>query len=413
MNKILMFFISSLLIIQLGVEEFGIYSYLLLISNMAAMFALFGYPQLVTRQASIYIEKSEYSLLSGLWWFSFIGISFGLVVVLPIIFWLLTSGLIKLPLNLKLLVLLLLNIIAIVFFSLCQAWLRGVGKAKLTILWAMVITPLINIFVLAFYFNFGVDIDASYALIAYLCSILLVTTFIFLAIQKHSSNLLVTQRKDFDLMGWAKSLIPFFFIGGVNLLMQRSDVFMLGLLSTFEDVGIYAYAVQIAAVVAMILAVFNTLFEPEIAATLNNRSNNLPQKTFTKMTRLVTIISVVIFSIMISVTYVVYIFDLWEIVNQKFLILLSVMGLAHLINNIFGPTGTFLSMSGFERETLKALVLATTLNIILNYFFISNFGVLGASLSTLISILFANLVLSRKLKSHLGIISGPFGDKSC
>ena len=410
-NKFIMFVINFLLLAIIGVSGFGKYSYVLVIANMATMVALFGFPLLVTRQVAIYKDTRQYSLIGGLLRFSSLGALGGLLLTVACMLLMGQNKISDGSFDSTAVALLITCLVLTLVLSMLQAWLRGVGKVKKMLIWVMMIGPVFHLGVLVIAFIVDLSLDANSALLAFLTSLLVTISALMFFFLNSLAEMPLSEKLSYDSRRWINSLLPFFLIGGVNMLMQRTDVVMLGAFTSFESVGIYVFSIQIASAVAIMLMVANTLFEPKIAASLNVSDTASCQELFTKITRQISYFSIAIYLLMLFVVTILSWLNIWEVFNQSFIILIAIIGGSHLINNICGPTGTFLSMAGYEKETLKALLIGTGLNVVLNYYLINTIGMIGAAISTILSMLVVNFIFWQKVNLYLGITAGPFGAK--
>ena len=71
---------------------------------------------------------------------------------------------------------------------------------------------------------------------------------------------------------WLKSLFPFTMIAGINIINQKTDILMLGVMTTAEDVGLYNIAIQGSMLVTFALFAFNGVLAPNVARLQCTRS---------------------------------------------------------------------------------------------------------------------------------------------
>jgi O-antigen/teichoic acid export membrane protein len=70
------------------------------------------------------------------------------------------------------------------------------------------------------------------------------------------------------------------------------------------------------------------------------------------------------------------------------------LAIGQFIHVAVGPAGLILNMSGCERYTYRVVAFSTIFNIILCFFLIDIYGVVGVAVSTSISISMQNILLS-------------------
>ena len=88
---------------------------------------------------------------------------------------------------------------------------------------------------------------------------------------------------------------------------------------------------------------------------------------------------------------------------------LCLIMIGQLINATMGSVGLFLSMCGFEKDTLKAIVLSTVINVYLNLILIPQYGIVGAALASLVSVAVWNIMLVFQVYHRLTLIQGLIG----
>jgi O-antigen/teichoic acid export membrane protein len=92
---------------------------------------------------------------------------------------------------------------------------------------------------------------------------------------------------------------------------------------------------------------------------------------------------------------------------------LSVLVIGHAIGALAGPIGFLVIMTGNQREGAWILGSAAVLNMVMNYFLIPRFGLLGGASATAITTVAWNATMlafvGRKLRVNPTIISVLFG----
>jgi len=179
-------------------------------------------------------------------------------------------------------------------------------------------------------------------------------------------------------------------VGLSYLLITRSDRIMLGILTSARDVGIYNAAAVLTEQATIFLTSFNIIFSPIIADLFHKdrmKELEILFKITTKWIFILTLPFVLIF--------VLFTRPLMTLFGAEFSggsLILIILGLSQLINASTGPAGYILIMSGRQKVELMNTLALGSLNLILNFFLISKYGVLGAGIATGISIVFINMV---------------------
>jgi O-antigen/teichoic acid export membrane protein len=87
---------------------------------------------------------------------------------------------------------------------------------------------------------------------------------------------------------------------------------------------------------------------------------------------------------------------------------LAILSFGQLVNVAFGSVGMFLTMSGFERDTLRGQVVALLINVVSAMVLIPHMGAVGAALAVAIGFVTWNIVLAISLVNRLKIRPSAF-----
>ena len=171
-------------------------------------------------------------------------------------------------------------------------------------------------------------------------------------------------------------------------IMQGIDVLILTTYSSFESVAYYSVAVKLSTLTALSLLSVNIVVAPKIAEIYEKRKKNELQLLIKKSTRLIFVISMFLLSfIFLFSEYILHLFGPNYIVaSTPLVILLS----AQLYNSVSGPSAIYLNMTGKQRVLNLILIIGLLTNIFLNLYLIPNYGMNGAAIATLVSLVLWN-----------------------
>jgi O-antigen/teichoic acid export membrane protein len=120
------------------------------------------------------------------------------------------------------------------------------------------------------------------------------------------------------------------------------------------------------------------------------------ERIYKLVTRLLLTFSIPISTILILFpTKVLLIFGSEYMASSTVLILLT---LGAFFQTIFGPAGPLLSMSGYTNLVFINSLFAFVLNFLLNFILIPNFGLIGAAVSTLITMVLLGIARTIEVK---------------
>lgn len=176
----------------------------------------------------------------------------------------------------------------------------------------------------------------------------------------------------------------------LSTLINKTDIIMLGSMTSNSDVGIYQITVQVSSVVSVLLLVFNTVFAPEIAKLYHQGKSLRLKKLYIKATRILAVLSLLTTLILLFSSEVLLLIFGSEFVDGQTSLILRSIG--QFINIAVGGVWLMLSMTGKPRIQMYSNILAFGINILLNLVFIPTHGIDGAAFASMITIVFINVV---------------------
>ena len=212
---------------------------------------------------------------------------------------------------------------------------------------------------------------------------------------------------EYQTKTWLFGALSLFFIECMQVINNKADIIMLGLLDSTQSVGIYAAAVQTSGLISIILVSANAALSPVIARLYSSGSFETLQSIITKSARIMLVISLPIAMFLIFLGH-------WAlaIFGNEFVegaTALSILSGAQLINVAMGSVGIILIMTGHEKIAAYTLAGAAVINILLNAVFIPKWGMNGAALASAASLIMWNIVLMFFVKRNLNIDSTALG----
>lgn len=400
---------SVVLARALGVEQYGIYSYVLATVTLLVVPAQFGLTTLIIRETAQSEVYKNWSNMLGVWrWstknalslsllFAVIGITVIYVIddYRKIVF---ITGFFLIPI--------------IALNSLRSAALQGLRKVVLSQLPENFIKPVLFIvLMLAVWLGFG-GADANTAMIFQLLST--AVAFIIGAAMLNKLRPEQTKRKitpTYEKKKWRKAVLPMAFADGVSVVNTQADIIMLGMLTTSVQVGYYSIAATGAILIMVSVNVLVLIAMPYVVRLHEQNNRKSLCAVITNVSRIGFIISLPICFVYLLVGELSISFFYGEEYLEAYLPLV-ILSLAYLFKSSFGLEARVLNMLGFERDNLIGAVFVTALNIFLNYLFIKKYGAVGAAVATSISIVFQCILYWVLIKLRLGIDCSVFGSHS-
>ena len=197
--------------------------------------------------------------------------------------------------------------------------------------------------------------------------------------------------------------IPMLLSSSMFLIMQWTDTIMLGMFRTEGEIGIYNVALRVASLTSIMLFAINSIAAPKFAEFYGKKDMQGLQQTVQHSTKL-------IFWTSFPILLVFFLFPslILGIFGKDFKTgsyALMFLTFGQFINAISGSVGYILQMTGRQKTFQNILLVATTINIILNAVLIPRFGINGAAFASMVSMGLWNIIAFIYIKNTLNILT--------
>lgn len=404
--------VSSIILTRaLGVEQFGIYTYIFALMALFAVPAQFGMTTLVIRETAKAEANKAWGLMKGLWaWTNLISLILSLAIITLCVIYitLVPNSSSLLEKNAYLLALVSIPFIAL--SNLRGAALQGLRKIIKGQLPENIIRPLFMMTLVGvawYYSDNGLQaFDAVlYSVVATVAAFIIGAGLLLKEKPKEVNQF---QAMEYKTGEWFKSIIPLSLLEGVLIINSQTDILMLGMLGNETEVALYRIAFQGAALTTIGLTAVASMAMPYMAR--YHTQNRVDKLAY------LSVMSARASMLLALPALLLFMFFGKEILlaffGESFVdgyIILLVLTSSQFINAFFGASGRILNMAGLEKTSLKAMVLATIINIILNAALIPFYGAAGAALATGASIIIRNIILWSVVYKCFGIDSTALG----
>ncbi|EWY41505.1 hypothetical protein N825_27770 [Skermanella stibiiresistens SB22] len=200
---------------------------------------------------------------------------------------------------------------------------------------------------------------------------------------------------------WMVSAFVLGLTGGSQLLLQRSDVLMIGWLMTAADAGVYVVACNVAELVLFPYLAVGAIVGPTFAAH-HARNERAELAAFMRTTTLMTLAGSLLIGVplMVLAPWILGLFGP-EFVEGAGAARILMLGIC--LRTVIGPSHLMLTMTGHERQAMWALGCAAAANITLNLVMIPAFGIEGAAAMTTLSLLGSQIAMAVMAWQRIGI----------
>ncbi|OOG23644.1 hypothetical protein B1C78_10750 [Thioalkalivibrio denitrificans] len=205
---------------------------------------------------------------------------------------------------------------------------------------------------------------------------------------------------------WWRALIPLALLMGAQQLIKYTDIVLLGLLTTAVDVGQYRIAAQAAELIIFVLVGVTLVVGPRVARLHALHDHAGLQRLVVRAARWSFLAAIAAFAVLYFagewLLRVIFGGDYTVAIGPLLILAAGQIGVA-----FFGLAPTVLKMTGHERISLRILVAASMTNIVLNLALIPPLGMLGAAISTAVTLAAAHAVLALAASRSLGLRTLP------
>ena len=397
-GAVLALILQILLARFMGAYQYGIYSFILASLTIISLIPRFGQDTILTRYISEYLVKKQWGELRGILSFSYslsVYISVSLIVLLFIA---VNVFQLKLDFNINILKLGLIGVPIICLAKFNQSSIQSLKKPGLSLLGNLIISPLLVIAgsVAAYYTSAPV---AEILIWIYCLSIVLSHVVMICVLEKLLSGVPDTNTRIYKKREWIIAAVPLFISSGLNVLLGRIDILMLGFLADSREVGIYTIASLIATPISFILIAINNILAPEISSLYQLGKTEELQEQLSGYMRIALVVTVPVVLFIFAAGH--FILLLFGPVFAEGYIALLILTVGQFLNVFMGSVGVIMSMTNRQRLSAIILTFAVVVNILLNFVLIPDFGKVGASVATALTVILWNYLMYLHISKSL------------
>lgn len=288
------------------------------------------------------------------------------------------------------------------FFSVLgvfAAFFRGMKKTIPYVLFNSALISILFLLLLVTSFLLNINISLLYL---YFATVLIVFCIALMRFIKGLNKLKVeTNKTKYSFSKLLNITLPLLFASSFTMLMNWSDIIILGVMRSEEEVGVYIAAFKIATLTSVVLFSFNTIIAPKFAELHANNNKLELQKIVQQTTRLIFATSIPLLIIFCFFPKYILGFLGEEFLSASYVLIILTFG--QLINSLCGSVGLLMQMIGKEKVYQKIILLSLILNITLNLILIPVYGAIGAAIASMISLITWNTISTIYVKKTTGI----------
>ncbi len=400
-------FLASIVLARgLGPAGYGRYAFVMAVATLLAIPISRGLPQLLTREVSLYAQGEQWGLFRGLLRRAHQWVAVGCVILggsvaalaVSRATWSIDDRWTLLLIGLILLPLIGLNAVR-------TGALSGLGRVVVAQLPEALVAPGFHLVALLLLILLGLLNTATA-----LGSMTLATAAAFLVgaglLRRARPPELDWARTAYRDAQWARAWLPFTLLIAASVLNAELGILLLGWLGTDEQIGALRVADRGAQMVALSLGVVNSVIAPHIARAHREGAQHRLQVLSRNSAR-----GALLFAVPIALPMILFGAPIIRVLFGTEYVALGVVPLAllagaQLVNVAFGSVGTFLTMSGYERDTLLGQAIALAVNAGSGLILIPRFGASGAAAAAAAGLVTWNVALGLQFVRRLGLRPG-------
>ncbi len=409
----LVFLLQIILARVLGVNEYGIYSFVISWISIIALIGVLGFDTSLTRFLPEYFQSNQWAYFHGIIKYSFRVCLIFSALIATVIFFVVslatdyfesrTSFMYALPL-----------IVIVVLTNIRIASLRGMKRYVEAILPETILKPIVFIILISICYALGITIasrEAIIILIVAACVSLMVGGYLF---KKTVAKISENDQPAYQGRYWLSSSLPMLLTAGAAYIISQTDIIMLGVLKDYSYSGVYSAVSRLSEVAIFFMAAVNFVIAPLISEAYYGQDKKSLKDIVRKSTRIslsLALLSFIVF-MLFGQSFLGLFGDDFVVGHYALIILL----IGHLFNAASGAVGLLLSLTGYQLYAAKIMGGCALANIFFNYILIPEYGLLGAAFSTMFSTMLWNFLMLLKvrqvLKINPSIIGGSVNEKS-
>lgn len=409
LRAVLQVVVLAIIVRILSPESFGIYVFLIAVTQVISVPVQLGLPQLVLRDTAILIALGDKDAIRALaaWGAkiiliaSLVGIGLGCFVLV-----LLDGPDVTAPQTMVAMIL----IPVAAFTNLRSSQMRGMGIGARAQTPELLLAPIIfagwAVLLVGGKDLFPKTIDT--VLVGRLLSVIVAAVFAQWMFRRGLAELRPPkspqdlQRPSTDTRRRLRASLIFGVSAAIYALNGNLDLLMITFLKGEDVTAIYRIAMLAAFGLGLFVQAMNTAVSPTIAQTLNGGDKVALRHALSKlMIRLNVIVwPMILLGILVGKPVLVVVFG--NDYAAAYLPMLVLMGVVAL-NLVFGPVGLLLTLSGHENHTLRAGVISLMLNIVINVLLIPPLGAVGAAIATMVAVFSFNVQLWQRAVNLTGV----------
>ncbi len=386
----------------LEMQEYGIYAALWTFTIVSAHVAVFGFSESSLRFLPRYMARGRTACARGFLSTGFKAVAGGSLVLMTLglaVLWL--AGTAVPPMYLAGLLVVMIGLPVMAMELYLEGVCRSFGWFALAIVPAYLIRPLlIGLAVLVWTFSGNVP-DAAFVLSAALVLtglLALIKALILFRRLAHLARPVVSSKRT---TLWLRASLPLVLVAGLDEIFISTDVLLLGLMGTPDEVAMYFAAVRSMALVNFVFYAFMIVSPRRFSIDNAGQDRSKLQETVTEISNWTFWLTVPAVAITLAAGY-----PLLHLFGSEFTSAYPVMALialGYIARSSVGPAGDLLVILGYQRSILLLSAAGISVNVAFTIALYPIFGIAGVAIATALAFVFRALATAYVAKRYAAL----------
>lgn len=288
----------------------------------------------------------------------------------------------------------------VTFQSLITESFRGFKEIKLASLFGGMTSNAILLILLLLFISFDITLEIRGAVFCTLIAIFLNVAVSGKMLQNRQKKL--GKVDNIDLKGIYSLAIPLFITQILILVVTQADIWIVGILNSDAEVGIYGAASRLAASIMIITSILYAVLPPTIAESYIRNDHRNMEKILRQGASLASVVAIPLFLVLVLMPD----FIINIIYGEKYLDggqVLSFLSVGLLVNVITGMRGYTLIMTGYEKLQLAITMVGALLNVAFCVLGAMFYGMIGVAVGAMAAMIVQCITELLAVRIKLGV----------
>lgn len=259
---------------------------------------------------------------------------------------------------------------------------KAKGEIKNYFLIKIIFTLLLQLVLIVLFYYLSNTKVSDLIIIYYIVNLITLTILYYF-----SKNSFKKYYFDYEFIKYS---IPTMFIAIIGMFMNRIDLLMIGHFMPVENVALYQVVAQISTLISILLAIFNIAFAPKIAELYKNNEFSKLKNIYVRATRIIFTLSAGLFILVVLYNNAILNYFGSEYTLVESTLIIRCFGQLTVV--FVGSVGFMLTMTGQVNKQLSRIIIASIINIVLNYILIPLYGLDGAAIATALALFISSFI---------------------